>query len=158
MHGGLITDIPRLSRRSAIAAIWLACAAGMVGMVGCDNGMASVSGAVTLDGQPLAGGEHMNGTVTFSREGGGGAPAVGFIDEAGRYAMKTGAASGLQPGRYQVAIAMKKITIPADPNAMPIPTLITPTKYKSTATSGLHADVSPGRNDVDFSLVSDKDN
>ena len=54
-----------------------------------------------------------------------------------------------------MAIAMKKITIPADPNAMPIPTLITPVKYKSTQSSGLSAEIKPGRNTFDFALVSD---
>ena len=64
-------------------AIWLAFAGSLVGAVGCNSESATVSGTVTLDGKPLTGGQHMNGTVTFSREGGGGAPAVGFIDESG---------------------------------------------------------------------------
>jgi len=155
MHCWRAIHDPRQSRRVAGCAIWLAIAAGSIGTLGCDGGSATVSGAVTLDGKPVTGGTHMNGTVSFSREGGGGAPAVGFIDESGHYSVKTGASSGMEPGKYQVAIAMNKITIPADPNAMPIPTLITPAKYKSTLSSGLRAEVKPGRNTFDFDLVSD---
>jgi hypothetical protein len=148
------TEVLRRSRRPAGLALQLAFAASVLCASGCDNGLSTVTGTVTLDGQPLAGGEHMNGTITFSREGGGGAPAVGFIDDAGHYTVKTGSATGMEPGTYRVAIAMKKITIPADPNAMPIPTLITPAKYKSTASSGLRAEIKPGRNELDFALKS----
>jgi hypothetical protein len=155
MRSASATQDPRQSRCVAGCAIWLAFAAGAISAAGCDGGAATVSGTVTLDGKPLAGGQHMNGTVSFSREGGGGAPAVGFIDESGHYSVKTGATSGMEPGDYQVAIVMNKITIPADPNAMPIPTPITPAKYKSTLTSGLRAEVKPGRNTFDFQLASD---
>lgn len=151
----LTTEVSRRTRPNVGLAVQLACAASALLLAGCDNGLSTVTGTVTLDGQPLTGGQHMNGTVTFSREGGGGAPAVGFIDESGHYSVNTGATSGLAPGNYQVAIAMKKITIPADPHAMPIPTLITPAKYKSTQSSGLHAEVKPGRNKLDFALQSD---
>lgn len=132
-----------------------ACLALFFCLAGCTGDRSTVSGTVTLDGVPIACGERMNGTVSFSRTNGGGAPAIGFIDGSGQYSVKTGASTGLEPGSYLVAISVNKITIPADPNAMPIPTAMVPKKYSSTVSSNLSADVKPGSNTFDFSLVSD---
>jgi hypothetical protein len=140
--------------RTVRFALCLVCVAGISFIVGCDDSKATVSGTVTLDGRPVTGGPRMNGIVTFFRDGGGGAPAVGFIDESGHYSVKTGATTGMEPGSYQVAIAMKKITIPENPNAMPIPTLLTPAKYGNPQKSGLRAEIKPGNNTFDFPLVS----
>ena len=124
-------------------------------LAGCTGDKSTVSGTVTLDGVPIACGDRMNGSVSFYRTNGGGAPAIGFIDGSGQYSMKTGTSTGLEPGSYQVAVSVNKITIPADRNAMPIPTLMVPKKYTSTASSNLSAEVKPGSNTFDFPLVSD---
>jgi hypothetical protein len=121
---------------------------------GCGNGLASVSGAVTLDGQPVIGGPDKYGTVSFSREGGGGATGVAIIDGSGRYELKTGAQSGIEPGAYQVAIAIKRISPGANEYAETKATLISPAKYGSIPSSGLRADVKQGRNTINFDLVS----
>jgi len=121
---------------------------------GCGNGLASVKGTVTLDGQLVNGGPEMYGTVSFYREGGGGATAVAIIDSSGGYELKTGAQIGIKPGAYQVAISVKKITSGADQYALPKATLISPSKYGSIQGSGLRADVKQGRNTVNFDLVS----
>jgi len=134
---------------------WATACLSLVCLAGCTGDRSTVSGTVTLDGVPIACGEHMNGTVSFVRSNGGGAPAIGFIDGSGQYSMKTGTSTGLEPGSYQVAVSVNKITIPADRNAMPIPTLMVPKKYTSTASSNLSAEVKPGSNTFDFPLVSD---
>lgn len=124
----------------------------VVALLGCGDGMSTVTGTVTLDGVPVSVGKQMNGTVNFVREDGSGARATGHIDESGKYSLTTGATDGIEPGTYLVGIAVNQITIPADANAMPQPKLITPKKYASTRTSGLKADVKPGRNTFDFAL------
>src|SRR3954468_23189454 len=78
-------------------------------ITGCGNGLASVTGAVTLDGQAITG-PNKYGTVSFYRESGGGAPAIGIMDQTGHYTLKTGSADGIEPGTYRVAIAVKKVT------------------------------------------------
>lgn len=108
---------------------------------------------MTLDGQPV-GGPDKYGTVTFSRESGGGAPAVGIIDESGHYTVKTGAQDGIEPGTYLVSVSVKRITKPASRDSMPQATLITPAKYASVKESGFRNDVKPGRNAIDIALSS----
>lgn len=122
--------------------------------VGCGNGLASVSGTVKLDGAPVIGGPEKYGTVSFYREGGGGAPGAAIIDGSGHYELKTGSQRGIQPGGYLVAIAIKKITPGANEYAETKATLISPPKYGSIPGSGLRADVKQGRNTFDFDLVS----
>ena len=120
----------------------------------CGNGLAQVNGTVTLDGRPIEGGPQMYGTVSFCREDGSGAPAVGIIDDSGRYMLKTGAREGIEPGTYLVGIAVRKITLPTTPDAMPQPTLITPQKYASVTESGFREEVKLGSNTFDFALNS----
>lgn len=122
--------------------------------VGCSDGLATVSGTITLDGQPIAGGPRMYGTVNFYPESGSGVPAVGIIDGSGRYELKSGSRDGVEPGAYLVGIAVKKITMPTTPEGMPQPTLITPKKYASVTESGLREEVKPGSNLFDFALSS----
>jgi hypothetical protein len=122
-------------------------------VAGCGNGLAKVSGSVTMDGQSV-GGTNRYGTVSFYKEGGGGVPAIGIIDPTGRYSLKTGAQEGIVPGAYRVEIAIKKVTPPASPGGMPQATLISPAKYTSVAQSGLREEVKPGSNAIDFALVS----
>jgi hypothetical protein len=123
-------------------------------VVGCGNGLADVSGTVTLDGKPLQGGPQMDATVSFVREDGHGTPAVGFIDESGRYTLKLGAQTGIAPGTYLLGLSAKKITMPATREDMPKATLITPPKYESVTESGFRADLKPGSNTFDFALES----
>ena len=133
---------------------WTLLAATTPWIVGCHDELSSVSGTVTLDGQPIAVGEHVNGVVSFLREDGSGAPASAALDRSGYYTLKTGSRSGVEPGSYRVTVAVTKTTIPDDPNAMPIPKLITPAKYGNTLNSGLRAEVKPGSNTFDFALSS----
>jgi hypothetical protein len=102
----------------------------------------------------VAGSRELNGTVSFYRESGSGAPAIGIIDNSGRYALKTGGAGGLEPGSYRVSIAVKQIIPPADPVEMPRARLISPTRYSDLSQSDLKAEVKPGNNSFDFALES----
>jgi hypothetical protein len=129
-------------------------AVGMCAIVctGCGNGLSAVSGTVTLDGQPV-GGPGIFGTVTFSRASGG-ATGVGTIDQSGHYEIQTGSRNGVEPGAYSVAVSVKRVEPPANRDALPKATAISPEKYASAAQSGLRADVKPGRNSIDFALSS----
>jgi hypothetical protein len=119
---------------------------------GCGNGLANVSGAVTLNDRPV-GGEGIYGTVTFAPESGG-ALGTGTIDQSGRYKLETGSRNGIEPGAYKVAVSIKKVEPPVNRDAMPKATSISPEKYANAAQSGLRADVKPGRNSIDFALSS----
>jgi hypothetical protein len=69
---------------------------------GCANELASVSGQVTLDGQPLPSGA--NGGVVFHPPSG--SPSYGVVNGEGKYRVKTGSTSGLRPGHYQVTLTL----------------------------------------------------
>ena len=84
-------------------------------LAGCNDSLADVAGVVTLDGTPVEGSPDLYGTVIFYREDGGWHPAVGIIQEAGRYEIATGTKRGLEPGNYRVGVAVKKILPPTTP-------------------------------------------
>jgi hypothetical protein len=121
--------------------------------IGCSGSAASVSGTVTLDGQPLT-----TGNVSFHPDGDTGAPAYGQIDAQGRYSLSTGTQAGLAPGAYTaVVVATKDPPQLYDKTGSEIPPIpITPAKYGSTTTSDLKVQVKPGKNDVPLALESAK--
>ena len=125
-----------------------------VATAGCGDGLAKVSGTVTLDGQPIVGGSGVHGSVNFYPANGSGVPAVGIIDASGRYKLMSGSRNGTEPGAYLVSIAMNIITLPTKPSEMPQPTLITPKKYASMSESGLRAEIKAGSNTLDFDMSS----
>jgi hypothetical protein len=122
--------------------------------LGCGGNLASVSGTVTIDGQPVAGSEQLYGTVSFYREQGGGAPAIAIIDGSGQYNLRTGSQAGVEPGTYLVGIAIKKITASTTPGGMPQAKLISPLRYASVSQSGFREVVAAGANQIDFELSS----
>src|SRR5262245_12531438 len=90
---------------------WLrsvALAAGLLSAAGCGGGQSSVSGTVTLDGQPLTKTESRNVTIMFVPEGGG-SPASALVDESGGFTLATGAQAGLAPGKYIVTLAAVEV-------------------------------------------------
>jgi len=121
---------------------------------GCNKSAATVSGIVTLDSKPVEGSSDLYATVTFVREDGGGAPAIGIISGSGRYALSTGSAKGLEPGKYRVGVSVKKILPPATPEGLPIPKRISRAKDAKPEESGLEATVKPGTNTFDFAVSS----
>src|SRR4051812_35064074 len=123
---------------------------------GCNRSIATVSGTVTLDGAAIDGGPDVYGTVSFRREDGGGAPAVGIINTGGHYDLSTGAKEGLEPGKYMVAVSVKKILPPAAPGGLTRPQQLSPAKFAKPEDSGLRAEVKPGNNKFDFALTSER--
>lgn len=110
---------------------------------------ASVSGTVTLDGEPLD-----RGTVSFHPVGEG-AVAYGQIGADGSYEVKTGRESGLAPGDYKVTVvATTPPPPPKDPMDEPVGELITPQRYGAKQTTDLQFAVEPGSNTIDLELTS----
>lgn len=123
-------------------------------LAGCSGGnAATVSGVVTLDGQPLT-----TGNVSFYPDGGDQAPAYGQIDAQGRYSLSTGTDEGLAPGKYvAVVVATKDPPQAYDAQGSEIPPIpITPIKYGNTATSDLKVEVNAGDNEIPLALSGRK--
>lgn len=129
----------------------IALAAALSGCSG--SNAASVSGTITLDGQPLPG-----ANVSFYPDEGANAPAYGQTDSQGRYSLSTGSESGLAPGKYvAVVVATKEPAQPYDATGAEVPpTLVTPAKYSDANKSDLKVEVKAGRNDIPLGLVSAK--
>jgi hypothetical protein len=114
-------------------------------VLGCGKGFdATVTGKVTVDGQPLT-----KGDVTFAPQGSG-RVAYGAIDATGNYVIKTGEGEGVPPGEYGVTIVATGVA----KDSFTPPPLLTPQKYSDVKTSGLTASVKPGKNTFDYHLKS----
>jgi hypothetical protein len=77
-------------------------AGGLLFLAGCGgSSFPSVTGTVTMDGQPLSG-----ATVVFNPEGGGGGQiATGLTDGGGKFTMGTiKKGDGVRPGKYRVTV------------------------------------------------------
>jgi hypothetical protein len=112
---------------------------------GCGSGTHTVTGAVTYeDGAPAR--ELAGGVITFDD---GKQSAVGTIDAEGRFALGTnGIADGVLAGSYRVAITQ------ADPVGNgDSPPLVIDARFSRFETSGLQADVQPGRNEFTFKVA-----
>jgi hypothetical protein len=119
----------------------------LIALVGCSDGRSTVSGTVTLDGQPLGRTETRNVTIMFMPESGSGTPASAMLDDSGYYVVATGAQSGLAPGKYIVTLA----AIEASASGKRV---VSPERYTNARESDLRADVEPGSNTFDFDLSS----
>lgn len=113
-----------------------------------------MSGAITLDGQPVQARDGVMGTVMFQPVTGG-VPAVGRLDAEGRYHIATGAQSGVTPGDYIVTCALNKVTASTDGGAASAKGLSDP-KYSDSKTSGFAFTVKSGDNEFDLALQSPK--
>jgi hypothetical protein len=141
-----------IPRNCLIAACGLAVSLALLASGCFGPNTASVSGTVTLDGQPLP-----NGNVSFYPEGSeAGAPAYGQTDAAGRYSLSTGSDAGLAPGKYvAVVVATKEPPQLYDATGAEVPPIpITPAKYANVQTSDLRVEVKAGNNDVPLALQS----
>lgn len=126
---------------------WILALLGLGLLSGCwsggGQGTASVSGAVTLDGQPIGA-----GSVLLVSERGLGVSAE--LQRDGKYAIRC------LPGKYFVAVSPPPPADPLAPQAAgaPSPEVKIPKSYQDAGTSGLLAEVKDGTNSFDFSLDS----
>jgi hypothetical protein len=155
-HDGLLLRGFRSNWALRVHASWWAILLIMLMVNGCGRSTATVSGTVTLDGSPVDGRTDLYGTVSFSREDGGGAPAVGIIKSGGRYDLTTGAKDGLEPGNYLVAVSVKKILPPTEAGGLTRPQRLSAAKFAKPEDSGLRAQVKPGNNKFDFAIISER--
>jgi len=135
-----------LDRRSIVNRVCLTLLL-FIAMSGCNRGSgASVSGTVTLDGNPLD-----EATITFVPATGGQRQAAWAPVAGGKYAIDS--ASDLGTGQFRVEIrAVRTLSDKANSNE---PTLMTakdivPGKYNTK--SELTAEITPGKNVVNFEL------
>ena len=114
--------------------------------IGCSGpaNVGTVTGVVTLDGQPLP-----EASVTFQPQHG--SPSAGTTDSSGRYELRyTRSMKGAVVGEHAVAISTYKSGAPdADPPIERRPEQVPPKYNRSTE---LTATVGPRANQIDFSL------
>lgn len=122
-------------------------------VAGCGERSSTVTGRVTLDGRPLAGGTDVRAMIQFAPEKGG-PTAVGTLDGNGEYQLSSGSNQGLPPGSYYVTVSASQLLRGPNPGDPASGRPITPRRYANAKESGLSADVKPGSNTFDFALVS----
>ncbi|QDU63809.1 hypothetical protein Pan216_46900 [Planctomycetes bacterium Pan216] len=118
-------------------------------LTGCGGGekpdLGTVTGTVTLDGEPLS-----NAEVFFQPEQG--RPSVGQTDADGDYELLyTVRRKGAQLGKQTVRISTATMKEDDEGNTIEIPEKVPP-QYNSETT--LVVEVVPGSNDFDFDLKS----
>jgi hypothetical protein len=123
-------------------------------LAGCGDGLADVSGTVTLDGQPLRGGSGVRVTVFFQPVSGSSSGAVGIVDGNGRYQLSTGAKEGVVPGEYVVTCSATKIIPSKVPGGAASGRRLTDPKYANAKTSGLQFTIESGDNEFNIPLES----
>lgn len=145
-------DVARLVCIAKLVAVSLL----LIQLGGCGSGLALVTGQVTLDGQPLRGGNAGNGdtrvTIQFQPASGVGSTAIGLADENGNYALGTGSKAGIPPGDYLVTCSAQQIVDAKTPRTKNGIRQVTDLKYANARTSGLKFTVEPGKNQLDISL------
>ncbi|MFM8892413.1 MAG: hypothetical protein ACKOTB_12465 [Planctomycetia bacterium] len=135
--------------RTALRAVGAIVASGLLlfAVPGCGgtHGTGTVTGVVTLNGEPLPAAR-----VRFQPESGG-APAAAVTDEAGRYELRLSRSRlGAVTGEHVVEITtFRKGNPDAEPPKPAEPERL-PRRYN--VASELKATVQPGGNTVDFSL------
>ena len=134
----------------ALSSWYFAGALLVVLLTGCGQSysLGTVTGLVTLDGEPLS-----QATVTFSR--GQGRMSVGTTDEAGRYRLQyTSSQQGAEPGNHTVSITSQVDAVSGEGELAAVEgrkELLPPRYHQKTE---LSAEVKPGRNTIDFELSS----
>ena len=138
---------------SRLTVVGLASLLAAAAIAGCGRHAARVTGDVTLDGRPLT-----SGVVSFTPVKPG-PSAYGNVGADGRYALQTGAETGLDPGDYKVTVAAN--ATPEEAAKMGIKVgregimpLLTPAKYADISTTPLTVTVKSGGQDVDLALES----
>jgi len=120
-------------------------------VAGCgESPPATLTGEITIDGDPIPSESNVSGTVMLYPTARG-AAAYGSV-HAGHYEVKTGDGSGLEPGTYDVTVRIVEIgQAPASGNP-PSQTLLHPGHYEQREHSGLQCEVKKGANTYDIAL------
>jgi hypothetical protein len=124
----------------------------LVGLTGCGSKLASVSGAVRLDGKPLA----AAGIMFHPKDG---SPvSSGVTDAEGRYRIESGNTYRIKPGEYSVTVS-KTRTTGVSATGIPVPgqvktEYLAPVQYATPAASPLRVTVAEGSQTHDFELTS----
>jgi hypothetical protein len=140
----------QLDRKCGLTFANLAVMLSLFVLVGCGGKPASVSGVVTLDGNPLE-----RGMVGFAPTSGG-MRAAGFILIDGSYTLRTNRESGLDTGEYLVTVVSREPSEEDPQGGPPMPgPYITPKHYAVSSTSGLQFNVEKGSNTIDLELSSE---
>lgn len=122
---------------------------------GCTSSLEStLSGNVTLDGNPVKAEGGRSCAVSLHPVGGG-PVSTATVDGNGQYAVKTGQGRGLTPGEYVIVVVGTEIPSGAsDELEAPLPQPFTPSKYASPETSDLRVTVASGPNSHDIQMNS----
>ena len=122
-------------------------------VTGCSKSRfeSTVSGIVTLDGTPIG-----PGVVQFVPQGKSHNPATGAIQVDGTYHLNTSNEVGLEPGEYDVTVAIydQPQLAPGERGALGSAVLRTPEKYLSVETTDLEFTVGAGANELNIELSS----
>lgn len=122
-------------------------------LTGCGGTYDStVSGIVTLDGEPLG-----RGRVTFYPTTPG-PPCIGTINGQGRYEISTGLEEGLPSGEYTITVVANAPPEQSEGERggpPPAGKLLTPAWYKTKQHSGLKKSIQPGANEIELALTSE---
>ena len=124
--------------------------------LGCGESLpATVSGTVTIDGQPLPEGETVTGNVVFYPTAGG-AAAFGDVSSGGKYKITTGSTKGLAPGDYKVTVRVIEMEPepPGGYKVAPPQKLLSPPKYNDNEKTDLQVTVEAGSQTIDLDLAS----
>jgi hypothetical protein len=119
---------------------------------GCGQAHVPVTGAVTVDGQPLT-----TGSVTFHPAGtAAGTDVIGHgpIDPTGKYTLVSEAGSGLPAGAYKVVVNAGAPSDPKNPYSLPV--LLVDKKYTDLATTPLTIEVARETTPDKFNLTLTK--
>lgn len=125
-------------------------------LVGCSELPNTISGQVTLDGQPLTLEDDAHGTVVFQPANRQGPTLNGVISRNGEYQLTAGSMRSIDPGLYLATVSVVKI-VPANSAAsMPIGQRIIPERYSKSDQSGLRVIVGEGANRIELKLESEE--
>jgi hypothetical protein len=124
-------------------------------LAGCGDDRGVVTGQVTLDGQPLAGGSGIRALVLFYPTEKAGSPATGSLDANGRYSLAIGSQGSVVPGTYVVTVSATQLIPSPNLGEAPSGRAITPRHYSDPKQSEWKVEVKPGNNTFDFQLKSD---